>query len=233
MNKILVELNHIFAGYNGAEVLKNINLHIYEQDFLGIIGPNGGGKTTLLKVILRLVKPISGVIQYANKDLKNNIGYMPQINLIDQKFPVSVCEVIDSGLITEKNTTKKQKTEKVDKILDTMGLENLRNKPIGELSGGQLQRVLLGRAIISEPQLLILDEPHSYVDKRFENYFHECLKEINKQTAIVLVSHDINAVIAHVKNIACVNKTLHYHSGPDVNNDWVEKYFDNHLDATI
>jgi zinc transport system ATP-binding protein len=226
MSKILVELNRIFAGYNGSVVLKNINLQVYEQDFLGIIGPNGGGKTTLLKIILRLLKPVSGTIQYAGKELKNNIGYMPQINLIDQKFPVRVCEVIDSGLITFRNTTKKQKKEKVDKMLIAMGLENVRDKPIGELSGGQLQRVLLSRAIISEPQLLILDEPNSYVDKRFENYFYECLQEINKRTAIMLVSHDIGAVVSHVKNIACINESLHYHSGADIDNDWLEKYFD-------
>jgi zinc transport system ATP-binding protein len=226
MNKILVELNHIFAGYDGSVVLKDINLPVYEQDFLGIIGPNGGGKTTLLKVILRLLKPVSGVIQYAGKELKNNIGYMPQINLIDRKFPVRVCEVIDSGLISEKNTTRKQKAKKVDKILATMGLEDIRNKPIGELSGGQLQRVLLSRAIISEPQLLILDEPNSFVDKRFESYFYDCLQEINKQTAIVLVSHDIGAVVSHAKNIACVNESLYYHSGPDIDKDWLEKYFD-------
>ncbi|MDR2086452.1 MAG: ABC transporter ATP-binding protein [Dysgonamonadaceae bacterium] len=226
MSEILVELHRVFAGYNGHNVLKDINLHIYEQDFLGVIGPNGGGKTTLLKVILRLLRPVSGNIRYAGKNLENNIGYMPQINWIDQKFPIRVCEVIDSGLISEKKLTKKQKQEKVDEMLITMGLEELRNKPVGELSGGQLQRVLLSRAIISEPQLLILDEPNSYVDKRFEAHFYERLREINKQTAIVLVSHDIGTIISNVKNIACVNESLHYHSGPDVGNDWLEKHFD-------
>jgi zinc transport system ATP-binding protein len=156
---------------------------------------------------------------------------MPQINLIDQKFPVRVYEVIDSGLITWKNATKKQKKEKVDKMLIAMRLDDIRNKPIGELSGGQLQQVLLGRAIISEPQLLILDEPNSYVDKRFENYFYECLQDINKRTAIVLVSHDIDIVISHAKNIACVNGSLHYYSATDINNDWLKKHF-NYLFTT-
>jgi zinc transport system ATP-binding protein len=223
MSEILVELRHVFAGYSGRNVLKDINLHIYEQDFLGVIGPNGGGKTTLLKVILRLLKPVSGIIQYTGKELKNNIGYMPQINQIDPKFPIRVCEVIDSGLIAGRDQTKKQKKETVDRMLVTMGLEDLRDKPVGELSGGQLQRVLLGRAIISEPQLLILDEPNAFVDKRFETHFYEILQEINKQTAIVLVSHDVRTVVSNVKNIACVNESLYYHPGTDVGNDWLER----------
>jgi zinc transport system ATP-binding protein len=231
MSKTLVKLSGIYAGYNGYNVLKNISLDIYERDFLGIIGPNGGGKTTLLKVILQLLKPESGSIQFTCKELRNNIGYMPQVNLIDRKFPILVSEVIDSGLISEKRLTQKQKKEKVEKMVEEIGLENIHNKPIGELSGGQLQRVLLARAIISEPQLLILDEPNSYVDKLFETHFYELLQKINEKTAIVLVSHDIGTVISLVKNIACVNETLHYHLGSDVDNDWLEGYFDCPFDA--
>jgi zinc transport system ATP-binding protein len=231
MNKTLVELNRIYAGYNGHTVLKDINLNIYEQDFLGIIGPNGGGKTTLLKVILRLLKPQSGALQFTGKELKNNIGYMPQINLIDKKFPILVFEVIDSGLISEKGLTRMQKKERIDKLISEMGLKDVKNEPIGELSGGQLQRVLLARALISEPQLLILDEPNSYVDKRFETHFYELLQKINQQTAIVLVSHDIGTVLSNVKNIACVNETLHYHPGADVDNHWLEEHFDCPFDA--
>jgi zinc transport system ATP-binding protein len=199
---------------------------VYEQDFLGILGPNGGGKTTLIKVILGLLKPFSGNICFAHKEMKNRIGYMPQTNFIDKKFPILVSEVIESGLASEKSMNKSRKKEKVDEMAHEMGLDGITGKPIGELSGGQLQRVLLARAIINQPELLILDEPDSYVDKRFELHFYELLQEINKKTAIILISHDIGTVISNVKNIACVNETLHYHAGSDIEENWLEEHYD-------
>jgi len=225
MSKVLVEIENMFAGYNGAAVLKAINLKILEQDFLGIIGPNGGGKTTLIKTILGLLKPFSGNIVFKNDFYKNRIGYMPQTHQIDRKFPIIVSEVIESGLISEKKLSGTYRKAKVREIIRRMDIENVADKAIGELSGGQLQRTLLARAVINDPELLILDEPNSYVDKRFESYFYDLLKEINKATAILLVSHDIGTVISTVKNIACVNETLHYHSGSDVDGDWLEKHW--------
>jgi zinc transport system ATP-binding protein len=219
-------LDHVDAGYNGQTVLKDIHLEIYEQDFLGIIGPNGGGKTTLLKLLLRLLKPMSGTVCFSRKELKNKIGYMPQTNLIDKKFPILVDEVITSGLLAQKGLSRLQKKEKTEQIVETMGLQEIVGKPVGELSGGELQRTLLARAVINEPELLILDEPDSYVDKQFEFHFYELLQKINNQTAIILVSHDIGTVISNVKNIACVNENLHYHSGSDVDNDWLEEHFE-------
>ncbi|MDR0507601.1 MAG: metal ABC transporter ATP-binding protein [Dysgonamonadaceae bacterium] len=208
MNKPLVELNNIYAGYNGISVIKDINLCICEQDFTGIIGPNGGGKTTLLKVMLQLLKPYSGSIRMAVPDLKRKTGYVPQINRIDQKFPILVSEIINSGLIAEKNMSKTQKNEKVDQMIIELGLQDICHKAVGELSGGQLQRVLLARAIINEPLLLILDEPDSYVDKHFETFFYDMLQKINAQTAIVLVSHDIKTVMSNVKSVVYINKEL-------------------------
>jgi len=225
MNKTLVEIENMFAGYNGTAVLKAIDLQIFEQDFLGIIGPNGGGKTTLIKTILGLLKPFSGSILFKNELLKNHIGYMPQTHQIDRKFPVVVSEVIESGLIAEKKLSRAARKAKTWEMIRRMDIENVAGKAIGELSGGQLQRTLLARAVINDPELLILDEPNSYVDKRFETYFYELLKEINQTTAIVLVSHDIGTVISTVKNIACVNETLHYHSGTDVDGDWLEEHW--------
>ena len=215
----------MYAGYNGTAVLKAVNLQIVEQDFLGIIGPNGGGKTTLMKTILGLLKPLSGTIVFENR-LKNHIGYMPQTHQLDRKFPVIVSEVIESGLIAEKKLSRAAKKEKTKEMIRQMNIENVADKAIGELSGGQLQRTLLARAIINDPELLILDEPNSYVDKRFESHFYDLLKEINQKTAILLVSHDIGTVLSTVKNIACVNETLHYHSGIDVEADWLEEHWD-------
>ena len=147
---------------------------------------------------------------------------------IDKKFPISVREVISSGLSAEKPLFRpfnRSQRERVDEVIVQMGLEELAGRAIGELSGGQLQRVLLGRSIVSRPQVLILDEPNSYVDKRFESRFYQLLEDINKESAIILVSHDIGTVLTMVKNIACVNETLHYHPGANVSEEWLgEKY---------
>ncbi|WP_029904546.1 metal ABC transporter ATP-binding protein [Prevotella sp. 10(H)] len=231
MNKIL-EIRNLSVGYEDhPNVLTNVNLDVFDQDFLGIIGPNGGGKTTLLKTILGLVKPIKGHVSFFKNGVKTdniNIGYLPQINQIDKKFPISVHDVILSGLTIKRRIfspyTKAQK-EKVEVIARQMGLDKLVDRPIGALSGGQLQRTLLGRAIIDNPDLLILDEPNSYVDKRFESDFYKILEDINKSTSIILVSHDIGTVISSVKNIACVNEGLHYHSGTNISTEWLEESY--------
>lgn len=227
----LIELENITAGYGNKVVLKDVSLTIWKNDFLGIIGPNGGGKTTLLKVILGLIQPMSGSIKFFHDGKPCSsikIGYLPQLNNIDKKFPISVREVVASGLSSQKpflhRLTASQKS-RIEEVLVEMKIADLADRAIGELSGGQLQRVLLGRSIVSRPEALILDEPNSYVDKRFESHFYQLLEEINKESAIILVSHDIGTVLSMVKNIACVNETLHYHSGADVSEDWLgEKY---------
>ena len=231
MKNKLIELKGITAGYENKIVLRNISLDVWENDFLGIIGPNGGGKTTLLKVILGLLAPKEGTLRFfqgekETRELK--IGYLPQMSLIDRKFPISVHEVIASGLAAEKprfRGYRPEQLQRVDEVIRQMGLEKLQKRSIAELSGGQLQRVLLGRSIVSRPQVLILDEPNSYVDKRFESKFYPLLSEINKESAIILVSHDIGTVLSMVKNIACVNETLHYHPGADVSADWLDKTY--------
>jgi len=229
MTDILLRLENITVGYDDQKpVLNSINLNVYNHDFLGIIGPNGGGKTTLLKTILGLIKPTKGEILFFrnNESMgKINIGYLPQINKIDKKFPISVLDVILSGLTPNRKFLSYYSHEqkmKAELTAKRMGLGELLDRPIGNLSGGQLQRALLGRAIVDNPDLLILDEPSSYVDKRFETDFYKILEEINKETAIILVSHDIGTVISLVKNIACVNEGLHYHSGANVSTEWLK-----------
>jgi zinc transport system ATP-binding protein len=205
MSKILVDIEHVSAGYNDKLVLKDVSFQLYEQDFLGITGPNGGGKTTLVKVILGLIKPVSGTVRFAHAGLKKRMGYMPQTNSIDKKFPVLVSEVIASGLISEKGMSSSQKRERVNETLREMGLEAMADKPVGELSGGQLQRTLLGRAIINRPELLILDEPNSYIDKTFATHFYKLLQEINQKTAIVLISHDMDMMAMAKKRLTMNN----------------------------
>ncbi len=214
--KKLIELKGVSAGYNGEIILKDVHFSIYEKDFIGIIGPNGGGKTTLLKAILGLLKPIKGEIIYFREglDKMSTIGYLPQSFAMDRKFPISVCDVVLSGLMSRKGVVSKYSRDEKDrahKLLDETGLEGLWKKPLGELSGGQLQRVLLCRAIISCPDLLILDEPGTYVDNTFEGELYEMLRDLNERMAIIIVSHDIGTISYYIKTIACVNRNFNYH----------------------
>ena len=230
MNTI-IQINGVSAGYEGKNVLSKVDLKVYERDFLGIIGPNGGGKTTLIKCILGLHQPNEGSIRFykAGKEVSEiNMGYLPQYNTIDRKFPISVYEVVLSGLSKQKSLLSGYNAkhhEQTRRIIARMGLEGLENRSIGELSGGQLQRTLLGRALVSNPEVVILDEPNTYIDKRFEAKLYSLLEEINRERAIILVSHDIGTVLKNVKTIACVNETVHYHPHTEVPSEWLEEHF--------
>lgn len=214
--KKLIELKELSAGYDDEIILRDVNLSVYEKDFIGIIGPNGGGKTTLIKIILGLLKPIMGEIIYYREGLNrmSTIGYLPQSFEMDRKFPISISDVVLSGLMNRKSLIfKYNKAEKelAYQLLAEMGLEGLWNKPLGELSGGQLQRALLCRALISSPDLLILDEPSTYVDNKFEGDLYEKLRGLNDRMAIIMVSHDIGTISYYIKTIACINRNFHYH----------------------
>ena len=230
MNSI-IEINGLSAGYDGKTVLHQVDLVVYEKDFLGIIGPNGGGKTTLIKCILGLHQPSEGSIRFYKNGQEipdMNMGYLPQYNTIDKKFPISVYEVILSGLSKQKSIFRrysKEQHELVRQMIARMGLEGMEERSIGSLSGGQLQRALLGRALVSNPEVVILDEPNTYIDKRFEAKLYSLLEEINKERAIILVSHDIGTVLKNVKTIACVNETVHYHPHTEVPTEWLEEHF--------
>ena len=250
MGTPLIEIKNLSAGYDSRTVLRNVNLTVYDRDFLGIIGPNGGGKTTLIKCILGLLKPTGGEIlyrvattsgnssaphdnsatnsQFSTLNSQLSMGYLPQYNSIDRKFPITVEEVILSGLSSQKSLISRftaAHREKAHQVIARMGLEGLEERAIGALSGGQLQRALLGRAIISDPQLVVLDEPSTYIDKRFEARLYELLAEINHDCAIILVSHDIGTVLQQVKSIACVNETLDYHPDTGISEEWLERNF--------
>lgn len=225
----LVEIKNLAARYNGLIALEHISLSVFENDFIGIIGPNGGGKTTLLKVILGLVKPSEGSIKYnlPEGDKLINIGYLPQQFSADKKFPISVEEVVLSGLLQRNNIAGRysgKEKDKADEVLIKMGISGLRNKAFGELSGGEAQRTLLARAIISFPKLLLLDEPDTYVDQLFESELFSILQELNEKMAILAVSHDAGMISSFVKTIACVNKQLHYHPSNEINNEILKAY---------
>ncbi len=216
MSKIL-EIKGLYAGYGNEIILRDVNLVVNDNDFIGIIGPNGGGKTTLLKVILGLIKPYRGTVSFFNGrqgESANIIGYLPQINQIDLRFPIPVTDVVLSGLMSKEGLFSRysgRQKRLAESLLSKLGIYDLRKKTIGELSGGQLQRVYLCRAIISSPRLLMLDEPNTFVDTKFETDFYEILRDLNNEMAIIVVSHDVGTISWYVKTIACINRNLHYH----------------------
>ncbi|RPI43183.1 MAG: ATP-binding cassette domain-containing protein [Bacteroidetes bacterium] len=221
----LVHMDNLSAAYNHRAVLRNVNLDIYDRDFIGIIGPNGGGKTTLLKVILGLVKPQKGRIVYHFD--RSEIGYLPQGNQVDDRFPISVREVVGSGLEKGLKTGIRLdagKRSRISAVIEQVGLGALKNRSIGELSGGELQRTMLARAIVSAPRMLILDEPDTYVDSRFEMELYRLLRDLNRNMTILLVSHDIGTISPYIKSIACVNGDLHYHTSNEINEEQLKVY---------
>ncbi len=221
-------MESLSASYGTNIVLEDVNFRVSEGDFIGVIGPNGGGKTTLLKIILGLIKPVSGKIIF-NPDLSGSgaIGYLPQVSTGDLSYPVSVTDVILSGMMIRKRIItrmSKEDRKKAAGIIEELGLSGMGRSSLSELSGGQLQRVFLGRAIIGEPKLLLLDEPGNFVDSTFENDFYEKLKELNKRMAILMVSHDIGMISAHVRSYACVNRKLNYHPSSEISNEQLLAY---------
>jgi zinc transport system ATP-binding protein len=207
-----IEVNNIDVYYDEVCALENASLKIRNKSFLGIIGPNGGGKSTLLKVLLHLKKPSSGEVIIRNG---LTLGYVPQFAFFDRTFPISVEDVVLMGKL-ERNLTffRKHNTRdirKAEEILSRMGIEDLRNRQIGELSGGQLQKVLIARALVTDPDVLLLDEPSSSLDSTTKEEVFEFLKELNKEKTVVVVTHDMEIIFDYIDSIACVNKDIHYH----------------------
>ena len=225
MEQPLVHIENLYAAYDHQSVLRNVDLDIFERDFIGIIGPNGGGKTTLLKVILGLLRPQKGKIIYHFD--RSQIGYLPQGNQVDDRFPITVREVVESGLETGLKIggrlTGKSRS-RVREVIGLVGLSALGNRSIGELSGGEMQRTMLARAIVSSPRMLILDKPDTYVDNRFEMELYGLLRELNRTMTILLVSHDIGTISPYIKSIACINRDLHYHTSNEINEEQLKVY---------
>ena len=224
----VVRLEDVWVHYDGVPVLEGINLDINQDDFLGIIGPNGGGKTTLLRVILGLVKPSQGrviVLGSTPKRRRKFVSYVPQHSLFDQDFPVSVWDVALMGRVGQAGLFKRYRKEDNKaalNALETVEMLDLRDRQIGELSGGQQQRVFIARALVAEPKLLLLDEPTASVDAPLMTEFYELLERLKQRMAIVLVTHDISAVSTYVDKIACLNRRLFYHHSKEISAEELE-----------
>lgn len=215
----IVSLQDINFSYDNKNlVLENINLEIAEGEFIGIVGPNGGGKTTLLKLILGLLKPTNGEITVFGKEPKlasKQIGYVPQFSAFNRDFPISVKDVVEMGLGGGDS--------RIAQILEKLEIVHLKNKSISSLSGGELQRVIIARALACEPKLLLLDEPTSNIDIHAEENIFDLLKNIN--ITIVIVSHDIGFVSRYIKRVICVSKTLVCHPTAALTPDIIQKLY--------
>ncbi len=218
----IVSIENVSFRYNGLSVLEDVNLSIKMNDFLGIIGPNGGGKTTLLKIMLGLLKPQKGTVKMFGMDpgaVTGRTGYVPQYSAFERHFPISVWDVVMMGRLSGKKVLSgydRIDRENVLRALETVGMVNEKDRNIGELSEGQQQRVFIARALTNGPELLLLDEPTSSVDICFQKDIYELLVSLKKIMAVVMVSHDIGAISEHVDKIACLNQRLYYHDAKEL-----------------
>ena len=224
----VISIRHLWAGYEREQVLEDINLTVYEGDFIGLIGPNGGGKTTLLRVLLGLLPFTRGEVQVMGRSVQEGrrmIGYVPQVVEFDREFPISVWDVARMGRLGQRRLLQRYTAEDdaiVAEALRQVELLDLRRRPIGELSGGQRQRVYIARALATHPAILLLDEPTSSVDPQVSSSIYELLRELNEWVTIVLVSHDMSAISSHVKTVGCLNRRLFYHGEQEITAEMLE-----------
>ncbi len=212
MNK-LIEINKLSFGYAEKPILENVNLDIFERDYLLILGPNGGGKTTLVKLIMGILTPWSGSIRFDNR-IDGKLGYVPQFSEFNRNFPITVLDMVSTGLIDSTNYLKRSKKEtrhKCETIISRLDLSDVIHENINDLSGGQVQRLLIARALVSEPAVLFLDEPTTSIDLVSQINLLDFIRELNQTTAIVIVTHDPTPFAQVYHHIACVNRALYYH----------------------
>lgn len=227
-NGEVVRLEDVCVYYGGVAALERVDLSISQDDFLGIIGPNGGGKTTLLKVIVGLVTPSRGrvrVLGDAPQRGRKFVGYVPQYSLFDRAFPVSVWDVVLMGRLGRVGLFRRYSEEDemtAHHALETVEMTDFKNRQIGELSGGEQQRVFIARALVAEPKILLLDEPTASIDAPMMTEFYELLQRLKRKMAIVLVTHDISAVSIYVDKIACLNHKLYYHHSKEISAEELE-----------
>ncbi|MCC7576807.1 MAG: ABC transporter ATP-binding protein [Methanomethylovorans sp.] len=218
----VVELQDIWVSYGDVTVLEAVDLIIQDKDFLGIIGPNGGGKSTLLKVILGLITPDRGIVKLLGDNpvkTRKHVGYVPQYASFNLNFPISVWEVVLMGRMNTVGSLRrygKKDHDAAQEALKKVKMLEYKDRQISELSGGQRQRVFIARSLVTDPKLLILDEPATGVDFVMQKEFYELLRELKQHISIIMVSHDISAISVYVDKVACLNRKLHYHNSKEL-----------------
>ena len=230
MDTPVIEIQDLWFSYNGRPVLKDINLKLPGGGFTAMIGPNGGGKTTLMKLMLGLIKPDKGVVKVFGQppsQVAHRLGYVPQEIGINKDFPISVMDVVLMGRLNSfKGWPHHSRKDRIaaQKVLEQLDMWEYRNNRIGHLSGGQRQRIFIARALVTEPEILFLDEPTASVDSAHQTDFFSILKDLNEKATIIIVNHDLMVISRYVKSVACVNRCLHYHDGAEVTEDMIQMY---------
>lgn len=228
MEQFIIEVSNVSFGYNGQTVLKDVNLKIGRGDFIAMIGPNGGGKTTLLKLILGLLRPSHGTIRVMGRPASQSsgqIGYVPQNIHMNRKFPITVMDVVLMGLMNPHHRRRRfgsKDRQRAIRALERMEVANLADRKIGLLSGGQRQRVFIARALVSEPSLILMDEPAANIDTKGQADLFKMLNELNQTVTILVVSHDLMVISRYAKSVACVNRNVHYHHQAEITGDMLE-----------
>jgi zinc transport system ATP-binding protein len=231
MNHSMVEVRGVFFSYNGQEVLHDVNLDVRRGDFIAMIGPNGGGKTTLLKLMLGLLKPARGSVRVLGmppQKASHHIGYVPQEVHGNRSFPITALDVVLMGKLEPARRFSRasgQDREEATAALERMDMAPFAGRRIDQLSGGQRQRVYIARALVAQPKLLLLDEPTASIDTRGQADFFRLLKDLNKDVTILVVSHDLLVISTYVKSVACVNKHVHHHCQTEITGEMLEMMY--------
>jgi len=231
MTEPLVTVTDVSFAYNGQTVLENIRLEIQPGDFIAMIGPNGGGKTTLLRLILGLLKPDKGRIRVLGdtpQAARPGIGYVPQDVHINRSFPITALDVVLMGRLGAAGRWSGRGAgdrAQAMEALRRMDVADLAGHKIGTLSGGQRQRIFIARALVTQPRLLLLDEPTASIDTKGQADFYAMLKRLNEQVTILVVSHDLLVISTYVKSVACVNKCLHHHHQAEITGQMMETMY--------
>lgn len=218
MTSPVVTLKGISVSIEGAKILEGLSLDVHENEFFGIVGPNGGGKTTLLRVILGLQKPTSGCVTVFGKEpllSRKKVGYVPQHASFSRDFPISVGDAVLMGRLSRKKLFRPYNQEDrtlVEEALQTVGIAGLKEHHVGGLSGGELQRMLIARALVGRPALLLLDEPTASIDPVMKTTIYDLLDTLKDDMTIILVTHDTGTVSKHVSRVACLNSRASIHT---------------------
>jgi zinc transport system ATP-binding protein len=225
MGQSIIEIRDLWFSYNGQSVLEDVNLTVHGGDFMAVIGPNGGGKTTLIKLILGLLQPSRGSITVfgrAPRQAAPQVGYVPQDLGANRTIPVTVEQVVLMGRMRGGFARFSEQDRKVARVaLERVGMWDYRARRIGDLSGGQRQRVFVARALVSDPLLLLLDEPTASVDTAGQTQFYDFLKELNQTVTILVVSHDLMVLSSYIKSVACVSREVYFHDAPEITTDMI------------